>query len=202
MEEIGMGKLFTILGVGLLLVASSASAADEAAADAPAADEAAKTEEKAADAKPAEAKPAEAAPSGEVKYGTAGCGLGSMLFGPGTGITQIFAATTNGSTYTQTFGISSGTSNCDASAPSVKSAKVYVETNRAALAKDIARGKGETLNGLAELGGCKDSRKVGTKLQSQFKTIFPSAQTSDAQVSNTVVDMLASDATLGCGNLS
>lgn len=198
-----MGKLFTILGVGLLLVASSASAADEAAAEAPAADEAAKVDEKVAEVtKPADAKPADAAPSGDVKYGTAGCGLGSMLFGPGAGITQIFAATTNGTSANQTFGISSGTSNCDASAPSAKSAKVYVETNRAALAKDIARGKGETLNGLAELGGCKDSRTVGSKLQSQFKTIFPSAQTSDAQVSNTVVDMLASDATLGCGNLS
>jgi hypothetical protein len=125
-----------------------------------------------------------------------------MLFGPGAGITQIFAATTNGTFASQTFGITSGTSNCDASAPSAKSAKVYVETNRAALAKDIARGKGETINGLAELGACKDPNAVATKLQSQFKTIFPSAQTSDAQVSETVVDMLGSDASLGCGNLS
>jgi len=191
-----MGKLFSILGVGLLLVASTASAADDAAADA------AKPAEETA--KPAEAKADAKAPaaSGEVKYGNSGCGLGSMLFGPGTGFTQILAATTNGSSANQTFAISSGTSNCDASAPSAKSAKVFVQTNRAALAKDIARGKGETINGLAELSACKDPNAVGAKLQSQFKAIFPTAQTSDEQVSNTVVDMLASDATLACGNLS
>ncbi len=47
-------------------------------------------------------------------YGDAGCGLGSMLFGnsPGKG-SQILAVTTNG-TGMQSFGISSGTSNCDA----------------------------------------------------------------------------------------
>jgi hypothetical protein len=197
-----MGKLFSILGFGLLLVASNAVAADDAAAAAT--DEAAKPAEAAAEAAPAEAKPAAKAEAaaGDVKYGTAGCGLGSMLFGPGTGITQIFAATTNGSSANQTFAISSGTSGCDASAPSAKTAKVYVQTNRAALAKDIARGKGETLNGLAELGACRDASAVGAKLQRQFKSIFPTAQTSDEQVSDTVVQMLGSDASLGCANLS
>jgi hypothetical protein len=195
-----MGKLFSILGVGLLLVVSNAAAAD----DAPAADDAAKP----ADEKPAEAAKPEAkeaakpAASGEVKYGNAGCGLGSIFFGPGTGFTQLLAATTNGSSGTQSFGITSGTSNCDASAPSVKSAKVFVQTNRVALAKDIARGKGETINGLAELAACRDSSAVGTKLQKQFKTIFPNAQASDEQVSDSVVDALKNDPSLACANLS
>src|SRR6266545_2071443 len=48
----------------------------------------------------------------EPSYGLAGCGLGSMLIGSKPGIVQIFAATTNGSFGTQTFGITSGTSNC------------------------------------------------------------------------------------------
>ena len=47
-------------------------------------------------------------------YGMAGCGLGSMIIGKEGG--QIFAATTNGTAYNQTFGISAGTSNCDDSA--------------------------------------------------------------------------------------
>jgi cell pole-organizing protein PopZ len=200
-----MGKLFSILGVGLLLVASSANAADTetaAAEEAPAADAAKEVDAKAEEAK-AEVK-AVASPetAGEVKYGSAGCGLGSILFGPGKGITQIFAATTNGTSATQTFGITSGTSNCDASAPSPKTAKVYVQTNRTALAKEIARGKGETISGLAELSGCRDSVAVGSSLQRQFKAIFPSAQVSDEQVSETVVDVLKSDASLACGNLS
>ena len=45
-------------------------------------------------------------------YGPAGCGLGSMIFEPDSGFTQVFAATTNGTSGNQTFGITSGTSNC------------------------------------------------------------------------------------------
>ncbi len=49
---------------------------------------------------------------GSGTYGTAGCGLGSMAFGNQKGAIQILAATTNGLFGTQTFGITSGTSNC------------------------------------------------------------------------------------------
>ena len=48
-------------------------------------------------------------------YGMAGCGLGSLLFGnDNTTLMQILAATTNGLFGSQTFGITSGTSNCTA----------------------------------------------------------------------------------------
>ena len=43
------------------------------------------------------------------KYGIAGCGLGSVLFGTSGG---VFAYTTNSSSGNQVFGITSGTSNC------------------------------------------------------------------------------------------
>jgi len=46
-------------------------------------------------------------------YGMAGCGLGSIAFGNDqTMFKQVLAATTNGTFGTQTFGITSGTSNC------------------------------------------------------------------------------------------
>src|SRR5437868_47659 len=46
-------------------------------------------------------------------YGMAGCGLGSLLFGPvNEPFAQVLAATTNATFATQTFGITSGTSNC------------------------------------------------------------------------------------------
>jgi hypothetical protein len=86
-------------------------------------------------------------------YGPAGCGLGSLIFEPNSGFTQIFAATTNGTFGSQTFGISSGTSNCTDSSGGSDSAKAFVETNRTALAKDIARGQGETIESLSRLGG-------------------------------------------------
>lgn len=203
-----MRNIVKLLGASLLLVAFNATAAD---ADTDAGEKGAhavdKTEnaaEKAKDATQGAAQEAGvmgAESGGAAKYGPAGCGLGSLVFKPDSGFTQIFAATTNGSTYTQTFGISSGTSNCDTGPGSSRSAKAFVETNRAALAKDIARGRGETISNLAALAGCSDSRAVGVKLQRNFRTIFSSAKSTDQQVSDSVVNVLSSDAQLACSNL-
>ena len=50
-------------------------------------------------------------------YGAAGCGLGSFVFGDNNSWwAQTLGATTNGTSGSQTFGITTGTSNCDASA--------------------------------------------------------------------------------------
>src|SRR5512140_2830210 len=134
-------------------------------------------------------------------YGAAGCGLGAMLIGSKPGIVQIFAATTNGIFANQTFGITSGTLGCGAPAASVASAKSYVETNRQAFAKDVARGQGETIANLSQLAGCADSSAVAAKLQANFKTVFPSSTVSDTQVSASTVDLLKSDASLQCSKL-
>jgi hypothetical protein len=134
-------------------------------------------------------------------YGSAGCGLGSLLFEPGNGFTQVFAATTNGTSGTQTFGITSGTSNCDAAGYQPGSAAAFIQTNRAALAKDIARGKGATIAGLTDLAGCSDSKAVGHRLQRNFQQIFPSAAVTDQQVSESVLRVLKSDQSLSCSNL-
>ncbi len=134
-------------------------------------------------------------------YGPAGCGLGSVLFDPGSKITQILAATTNGTSGNQTFGITSGTSNCDDAEGGTESAKAFVQTNRVALAKDISRGQGETIESLAQLAGCQDSAAVGRRLQSNFDTIFPDSSVSDVQVSDNVVGVLSSDSTLQCQSL-
>jgi hypothetical protein len=134
-------------------------------------------------------------------YGPAGCGLGSILFVPDSGFTQVFAATTNGSFGTQTFGITSGTSNCDEPEAGAEGARAFVETNRAALAKDIARGRGETITALTRLGGCAEASHVGTSLQQRFAQIFPSAARSDREVSRAVIDLLRSEASLHCAAL-
>jgi hypothetical protein len=134
-------------------------------------------------------------------YGNAGCGLGSLLFEPSNGFVQIFAATTNGSSGNQTFAISSGTSNCEGTAATAASAKAFVETNRAAIAKDIARGRGETLLSLTELAGCAESGAVGRTLQKNFKQIFPTSRVTDRQVGDRVIDVLRSEGSLSCQNL-
>jgi hypothetical protein len=178
-----MQKAIWVAALGGLLVSGSALAADAAA---PAA------------AAPA-AAPAPAPKKHGVKYGTAGCGLGSMIITSG-GIVQIFAATTNG-TGTQTFGITSGTSNCDDTDSGGESARVFVEANRVALAKDISRGTGETIVGLATIAGCADPKAVGTALQHNFTAIFPSASASDEAVTGAILSTLKSDASLACSEL-
>ena len=124
-----------------------------------------------------------------------------MLFGQKPGFTQVFAATTNGSFGSQTFGISFGTSNCADAAKGSEGAAAFVETNREVLAKDIARGSGETIATLATIGGCNNPHAVGAKLQRNYETIFPTSHVSDRGVSNRVVSLLADDASLQCAKL-
>ena len=135
-------------------------------------------------------------------YGTAGCGLGSILFGDKPGIIQVLAATTNGTFGTQTFGITTGTSNCEDTAASAQNTKAFVQANREAVAKDIARGSGETITSLTTLAGCADPTAVGATLQKNFKSIFPNEQVSDVAVSDSVVNTLQSHGELSCKALS
>jgi len=137
---------------------------------------------------------------GGAKYGTAGCGLGSIVFGSKPGFMQVFAATTNGTGF-QTFAITSGTSNCDSSAGGGMAARKFVESNREAFAKDVSRGSGETIQTLASMGGCSDSTAVGVSLQKNFKRIFPSAAVTNTDVSAAAVDSLKQDKTLACSKL-
>jgi hypothetical protein len=132
------------------------------------------------------------------RYGTAGCGLGAMAFKDQPGGIQIIAATLNGICANQTFGITFGTSNCG---PSLfaQGTRNFVEANREVLAKDIARGEGEAVGALTVINACPDSRAVGIALQRRFVAIFPSADTSDAQVTDAILQTLHADPALGCG---
>lgn len=90
-------------------------------------------------------------------YGLAGCGLGSIVFGGDAGMIQVLAATTNGTSASQTFGITSGTSNCTDGGAVAKAdeKKAFVEVNYAQLSRDAAKGGGEYLAAFATLMGCK-----------------------------------------------
>ncbi|MCU0656613.1 MAG: DUF3015 domain-containing protein [Polyangiaceae bacterium] len=135
-------------------------------------------------------------------YGTAGCGLGSIVFGNKSGIVQIFAATTNGTSASQTFGITSGTSNCKDTGGGKASAKAFIEANREALAKEIARGKGESIKNLATIAGCGNSAAVGTHLKKNFKQIFPNQNASASDVSGSIIQTLQGNEALSCSKLA
>lgn len=115
--------------------------------------------------------------------GDAGCGLGGMLIKSNTKLMQLFAATTNGSFGSQTFGITFGTSGCSANGlvQNDKQIQYFVEVNQAELTREIAQGHGEKLTTLAALNGCDTAEQISAfnvKAQSSFKSIIPSSKTS------------------------
>lgn len=135
-------------------------------------------------------------------YGAAGCGLGSIIFGAKPGFVQVFAATTNGTFSSQTFGITSGTSNCSDTGSSQAATRTFIQVNREALAKDASRGAGDTIRSLAAVAGCRDAEAVGLKLQQNFNTVFPTATTPTSEVTDAVISTLGGDSALACNALS
>lgn len=87
----------------------------------------------------------------------AGCGLGSVLIHDSGQWMQVLAATLNGTSGNQTFGMSSGTLNCtqDGVMEASREKEAFIEANNADLRHDIAVGNGEYLSSLASLYGCK-----------------------------------------------
>jgi len=135
------------------------------------------------------------------QYGSAGCGLGSLVFEPSESFMQVFAATTNSLSGSQTFGITSGTSNCDTGGGSARNVETFIAANRATLAVEAARGRGETIASLSSLAACGDEAALGRALQSNFKTVFSSSTVTDQEVGHNMVTLMRNDRTLRCSSL-
>ena len=135
---------------------------------------------------------------GTGKYGLAGCGLGSLVFENKPGGVQILASTTNATSLSNLFGITTGTSNCG---PSMfaEGTRNFVDANREAVAKDISRGQGETIGALTQINACADSHAVGSALQRRFGEIFPAPDASTEAVTAAILKTLHEDPLLGCG---
>jgi hypothetical protein len=110
-----------------------------------------------------------------------GCGLGTVLWknrADGSILSQALQATTNGSFGSQTFGITSGTLECQEPAKAVENERLnhFVRDNMDNLAKDIARGQGETLDTFAELLQVPADQRPAFygKLQGNFTRVFTS----------------------------
>lgn len=118
-------------------------------------------------------------------YGMAGCGLGSMVFGSEGGILQVFAATSNAFLGTQTFGITSGTSNCVERGVVRESAEqeAFFETNYANLKAEMASGKGEHLEAMSSLMGCAEEvePRFASASQENYEAVFPTEETTPSQ---------------------
>lgn len=107
---------------------------------------------------------------------------------------QVFQATTNGSFGNQTFGISSGTLDCQQPSKFVQNEKLmhFVQSNMDNLAKDMAMGKGETLNTFAEMLGVAPWQQASfnTKVQANFGRIFTSEKVVLAEVIDNTITVM------------
>ncbi|PIP91240.1 MAG: hypothetical protein COW01_06205 [Bdellovibrionales bacterium CG12_big_fil_rev_8_21_14_0_65_38_15] len=119
-------------------------------------------------------------------HGPAGCGLGSMLFQGKSGLVfNVLAATFNGSSGNQTFGMSTGTLGCEDAQSAKVSVVSFVEGNKIALSNDISRGQGETLDAYLELIGQKNVDK--SVLQKSYPTIFTKEASAEQIHTNILV---------------
>jgi hypothetical protein len=107
------------------------------------------------------------------KYGTAGCGLGSIVMGRNG--SQISAATTNGTGY-QSLAITSGTSNCkpDKVAVAMMEQETFLAANLVVLQKEMSQGGGESVVALGEAFGCQGTARdtAAQLLSANHEAIF------------------------------
>ena len=121
--------------------------------------------------------------------GNTGCGIGTLIFEGKDGLlSQVLAVTTNGIFGNQTFGITSGTLQCEKFTAFASNEQLdsFVGDNMDQLALDISRGEGEYLLTLAVLLDVPAEQRPEfyAKLQSNFSTIYPDASVTHVDVLN------------------
>ncbi len=123
-----------------------------------------------------------AAPAAMAQANNVGsCGWGSKVFAGQKGVgPQVLAATTNGTSGNQTFGITFGTSGCtqDGVVSSSWKTAMYIDGNRVALARDAAAGQGESLDTLVSVMGVKadDRAAFVAAIKTNFGAVFANDQ--------------------------
>ncbi|NAX06816.1 DUF3015 family protein, partial [Vibrio sp. V40_P2S30T141] len=116
-----------------------------------------------------------------------GCGVGTMIFDGKEGkVFKVLGATTNGTSGNQTFGITFGTLGCDGTGTinSAQKLALFIDGNLDNLARDIARGEGETLATLSEVWGIQASDKAAFNqlAKENFANVFQSENVTSQEV--------------------
>jgi hypothetical protein len=132
---------------------------------------------------------------------TGSCGWGAKLFDGQRGIApQVLAATTNGTSGNQTFGITSGTSGCtqDGVVKSNWKTAMFIDGNKTKLARDMSTGSGESLESLAKLIGIQDQHKAAffQVTKENFARIFATDNMTTDQIMASLKQVLATDSQL------
>lgn len=124
-----------------------------------------------------------------------GCGVGTLIFKDTkdqSTLIQVVAMTVNG-TFMNTFGVTTGTSECKQPSKVVSNERLneFVQANLDELARDISVGRGETLSTVAELMGIPSAQHeaFNANLQAHFQQIFPTPGVEFAHVVDTIVSV-------------
>jgi len=111
--------------------------------------------------------------------GSAGCGLGSVVFRENRWWKQLFAMTTNFVTLTQPLGITFGTSNCASGVFGDAAAQEnYLALNLTSIQREAAQGNGEALSGLGLTLGCETEKlqDFNSYTQYHYNSIFNTSE--------------------------
>ena len=130
-----------------------------------------------------------------------GCGFGTQLWRGQRGVApKVLGATTNGTSGNQTFGISSGTLGCanDGVVTADARLNMFASSNMDRLARDMAVGRGESLETLAHLMRVEDADKPAFYglTKSHFSDIFASNDVTAGQMLGNITGLMAANAQL------
>ncbi|HEX9841175.1 MAG TPA: DUF3015 family protein [bacterium] len=132
---------------------------------------------------------------------TSGCGLGAeSLTGKSGMLMNLVATFLNGLSGNGTFGITSGTSGCDANDVIYNDAvrEQFVAVNLNNLSAEMAQGNGQYVTVMAELMGCDTSAQpaFAQMSQSKYETLFNSADVDAKAWLTSLKQEMANDAVL------
>jgi Protein of unknown function (DUF3015) len=128
-----------------------------------------------------------------------GCGLGKLAWSDYKGqkeiAPQVLMATTNGTFYSTTFGISSGTSGCtsDGKIMSEQKTTMFAQLNFENLSQEMAQGQGEHLASLATLMGVPAEHQAAffAMTQERYTSLVKTGETSPVAMVKAINDAIA-----------
>jgi hypothetical protein len=142
--------------------------------------------------------------SAKAEDSSSGCGIGWQV-APKQSLVSSSARTLVNATFSNTIGMTMGTSGCAKHDIVLKEKEAihYAEANQGQLMIEMAQGEGENLRGLAAVMGCSSNGTAAFEksIQQNFGLIFPSSNTSAAEMLNGVRSVIQADQTvaLQCG---
>ena len=128
-----------------------------------------------------------------------GCGLGKLAWGDYSHqkniAPQVLMATTNGTFWSQTFGISSGTSGCtnDGKVMSEHKTTMFAQLNFENLSQEMAQGQGEHLASLATFMGVPAEHQAAffAMTQERYTSLVKTGEASPVAMVKAINDAIA-----------